>query len=505
MDNIKLPDLITRWMEVQKTRVGLDDGNPLKFDVIDLTLLLKSMGLKLEYLDFEQDKANTDTLTVDIKCHKSGVMARMSYDLIDCSCPEKDEKETSFWEVQATGPKVFSKFKNNTSSNLLPEVSENCSMVSKAMLSNLLDYYKSSIKSIERGEDVLRSPLKVASPKILVTSPGMSMSSPFATPPAEGKFMSRVESCRSPDGSNKTDHASSSVKPKSLEGFAESPPKPSTEQDDTKSMDSSDSVEIDNATREMSKNDSLEKPAIKIEAIQEDAPLNTMPDDNSFANSEAIKALITSSPNEKIFDSLLNIDQNHERDLNVIHCLQQARQQIDAALLVMRLNNPCRDLTHASTITTTPQTVIRKKILTPKLPERSSSLSNIGRRMSMPGRPSDSPKTLLNSGPGLIRKKTPVTSQLASAKPSASRGDTPRPSAAQLKSVSMLRKTNSITSTSPAGSNSGPTGRTASVSAIKKPIGGAKPGGSVRPTTSAIGKPPVSIGRSMSTTAIEKK
>ncbi|XP_055597937.1 uncharacterized protein LOC129747659 [Uranotaenia lowii] len=445
-ESIKLPDLITRWMEVQKSRAGLDDASPLKIDVIDLTLLLKSMGLKLEYLDFQPDRANMDTLTVDVKCNRSGVLARMSYDLVNgCSCPEKDEKETSFWTVQATGPKAFSKGNTNTSSNLLPEVSENCSRVSKAMLSNLLDYYRSSMKTIERGEDVVHSPLKVPSPKICVTSPGMTVSSPFATPPAEGKFMSRIG-----DVSIKIDPSLSPMKPKSPASQMKCE---EDHTDSTKSNSPNMSEAIQNATRELSKSET-DLRSTKVELFQDVPQVSVIPDDNSFANSEEMKAIITSSPNDKNFEAQLNIEQSRERDLNIIHCLQQARQQIDAALLVVKLNNACpRDLVlspASSVVITTPQTVIRKKIFSI---DKNPSLGALGRRMSLPGRPSESPKMLNTASTGKPqlgppRKKPIGTSQLASMKTAApvSRGDTPRPTGTQLKAAVGLRKTSSITS-----------------------------------------------------------
>ncbi|KAL1379280.1 hypothetical protein pipiens_015012 [Culex pipiens pipiens] len=400
---------------------------PLKIDVIDLTLLLKSMGLKLEFLNFEQEKSNADTFTVEIKCNRSGVRAKLAYDLIECTCPEKDEKEASFWEVQGTGPKAFSKGRNDTSSNLLPEVSENCSMVSKAMLTNLLDFYKSSMKSVERGEDVLNSPLRVATPRICVTSPTGQ-----GSPPDGAHFADRNAWNRSTDFDSKMDPALSPMKPKSAEGSVPSSSGASSQHDDTKSNNSSEGMEINNATRELYNTDSNEKVAI----LPTPEKPTGMPDDSSFANSEAMQAIITSSPNEKIFESLMRANQNDERDANVIHCLQQARHQIDAALLVMKLNNPNGPDQQAL----------------PKFPDRTGSLGGINRRMSLPGPLGRTPTgdqskstTILGSGGSLLKKKV---SQLvtASSKVIANRGDTPRPNPAQLKAVSALRKTNSASS-----------------------------------------------------------
>lgn len=440
------PEECTEWLLEQKCRAGLAAATdkPLKIDVIDLTLLLKSMGLKLEFLNFEQEKSNADTFTVEIKCNRSGVRAKLAYDLIECTCPEKDEKEASFWEVQGTGPKAFSKGRNDTSSNLLPEVSENCSMVSKAMLTNLLDFYKSSMKSVERGEDVLNSPLRVATPRICVTSPTGQ-----GSPPDGAHFADRNAWNRSTDFDSKMDPALSPMKPKSAEGSVPSSSGASSQHDDTKSNISSEGMEINNATRELYNTDSNEKVAI----LPTPEKPTGLPDDSSFSNSEAMQAIITSSPNEKIFESLMRANQNDERDANVIHCLQQARHQIDAALLVMKLNNPNGpDVTQTSTITTTPQTVIRKATALPKFPDRTASLGGINRRMSLPGPLGRTPTgdqskstTILGSGGSLLKKKV---SQLvtASSKVIANRGDTPRPNPAQLKAVSALRKTNSASS-----------------------------------------------------------
>lgn len=495
ISNIKLYDLITRWIEVQKMRPDYNDGDPLSVDVMDLTLLLKSMGLKLEYIDFQEEKLSTDTLSVQITCNKSGVLAKLTYDLQNCGCPDKNYKETSFWEVQGTGPSVFSKCTNDTSSNLLPEISEKCSMVSKAMLSNLLDYYRSNIKDIERGEDVLQSPLKVATPKICIITPGKSLiSDPCATPPAEGRT---AEGPLTPDNRNKFMSVGNGVKPRSLEELQDSPKKPSDEQNDTKLSTSVESVGIDNATRELSGNDAAGKPIIVGETTPEPAlSLSKMPDDSSFANSEAMKALITSSPNEKVFDSILNADQNHERDLNVIHCLQQARHQIDTAMLVMKLNNPCSDLSKVSAVTTTPQTIIRNKQLAVKHTERSSIAA---RRMSLPGRPSDPSKLPASSTPGLVKKKPTIPSHLV--KPLAPRGDTPRPTASQLKTVSMLRKTSSSSSVA---SNSS-TSKSVPATITRKPIAGVKPVGSVRPTSNTAGRTVTSVARSVSASRLDKK
>lgn len=360
-------------------------------------------------------------------------------------------------------------------------------MVSKAMLSNLLDYYQTNIKAIERGEDVLQSPLKVATPTICVTSPGLT--NHCATPPAEGKVATQVEPSKISESRQiKTAPDGTIIKPRSLEDLQESPKTSSSEKSETKSNTSSESVGINNATRELS---GRETPVIPI-MVEPTLSNSNFPDDSSFANSEAMKALITSSPNEKMFDSILNAELNQERDLNVIHCLHQARLQIDAAMLVMKLNNPYSDLSKATAVTTTPQTVIRNKGVVPKLAERNIA---VARRMSLPGRPSDSPRLTATNTPGIARKKPALPSQLAK-----TRGDTPHPSATTYKPVSTLRKTSSSTSVASTGSVTKPLNVPS-----RRPVSVTKPVGSVRPTTNLAIKKTTSIARSASATKLDKK
>uniref|UniRef100_A0AAG5DIW7 Uncharacterized protein n=1 Tax=Anopheles atroparvus TaxID=41427 RepID=A0AAG5DIW7_ANOAO len=440
--NVKLPDLINRWIEVQKKGSGLERPEPLDIDAINLTLLLKSMGLRLQYLDFEADKSNADNLTVSIKCNRSGMRADLSYDLVSCSCPEKTERESSFWEVQATGPQVFSKCKNNTSSNLLPDVSESCALVSKAMLSNLLDFYQASIRQVneEREQAVLQSPLKSPRAKVCVTSPGLTIQNPCSTPPAEGKCLSRIDTAREQGDTMQKElpqHKQEIIEKQQKEDENKIDPTPgksssrgsSEGRAELKSNSSADSVGINNKTRELTHSDcNAEKPVVESAHSPEHT---SVPDEKAY---EAMKTLVTSSPNEKrMHTTPSQLDLKQDRDLNVINYLQQARSQIDMALLLMKLNTT-QDISDGSTMTITPQhttAVSRKSLVTPKfLQPRSSSLLSIDRR-----------RPPIDTG---AKKKSSSNSSLSSTKSistgSVGRADTPRPSLAQVKNVTALRK-----------------------------------------------------------------
>ncbi|XP_049291929.1 uncharacterized protein LOC125768383 [Anopheles funestus] len=430
-NNVKLPDLIHKWIEVQKKVTELERAKPLDIDAINLTLLLKSMGLRLQYLDFEAEKSNTDNLTITVKCNKSGMKAELSYDLLRCSCPEKTDRESSFWEVQGTGPKVFSKYKNNASSNLLPDVSESCALVSKAMLSNLLDYYEASIREVKDGKEhaMMLSPLKSPRPKVSVISPGMTIKKPFSTPPAEGKCSSRSEMV--PTVCNLGEE---NVKNRDLEGGKDDtiPNSPSllnrqSGEGGSKSNTSSESVGINNKTHEMLNTDHpVNKPV--VDEVLSPAH-SSVADYNAY---EAMKTLVTSSPNEKLADTP---NSQLDRDRNVISYLQEARSQIDMALLLMKINNT-QDVSNGFGGTSTPQnasTMARKPcVSTPKVAQpRSSSLLSIERRR---------PQADVGAVKKISSASTVQSISTLSIGSAAGRPDTPRPSAAQLKSVVALRK-----------------------------------------------------------------
>ena len=103
-------------------------------DAVELTLVLKSCGFRLESIDYS-DSLNTnggtnggavginsskstspssttvdneDSITIDISCSRSKIVSRLKYKFgadESCSCPPKDEVagNNSFWEVQASG------------------------------------------------------------------------------------------------------------------------------------------------------------------------------------------------------------------------------------------------------------------------------------------------------------------------------------------------------------------------------------------------------------------
>ncbi|XP_053670836.1 uncharacterized protein LOC128721138 [Anopheles nili] len=431
--NVKLPDLINRWIEVQLKGTDLERSDPLDIDVIKLTLLLKSMGLRLQYLDFDGEKSTNDNLTIAIKCNKSGMRAEMSYDLLRCSCPEKTERESAFWEVQATGPKVFSKFKNNTSSNLLPDVSESCALVSKAMLSNLLDFYEASIRQVKEEKErlMLHSPLKSPRAKVSVISPGLTIRNPFSTPPAEGK-----SSARATEEIERTNVVSKDAPmPES-----DSCHKPYEMQVDSRSNTSCESVGINNKTHELGTSENTTNMPI-VDAIHSPQSHASTTDDNAF---EAMKTLITSSPNEKPAQVPLEAAEcHHDRDLNVINYLQQARNQIDMALMLMKLNTT-QDISRVSTQSATPRNTTagtRKGLGTPKFAQtRSSSLLSIEQRR--PPTPAGTKKSTSSTSSQPSTPRLPVLNLLG-------RPDTPRPTKLHTQPVTALRKVISAMATGP--------------------------------------------------------
>lgn len=180
-------------------------------DVIDLTLILKSIGFRLESLDIDKKAGNGvnicstgnanaecfptakslsptkqddgNVISVQITCGKSNIVSRMTYtmnDDHDCTCPHDAVmlKNTAFWEVQSTGlfvngrtlgtsPKNNGKIVNDTSSNLLPVISEKSIVLTQNLFHALLKQYKQDVESggrslSQEGELQSCSPCKIS-------------------------------------------------------------------------------------------------------------------------------------------------------------------------------------------------------------------------------------------------------------------------------------------------------------------------------------------------------
>lgn len=74
-------------------------------DVVFLTLILQSVGFRLDNFEFagKTDGINSNDLKINIKCEKTGLTSNMSFNTNDCNCPEK-KQNSAFWEVQGSDP-----------------------------------------------------------------------------------------------------------------------------------------------------------------------------------------------------------------------------------------------------------------------------------------------------------------------------------------------------------------------------------------------------------------
>lgn len=141
--------------------------------MIELTLLLKAAGFRLESFDFglQQNQRNgSEGLKVEMQCHKSGIVSKLCYKLDRCSCPNEDAlPTTSFWEVQASSPNTTNtqvrvsycpklRLENvrfwllqeiiDASSNLLPSLTPEDINTSNALINLILERFKKT-KTVE--------------------------------------------------------------------------------------------------------------------------------------------------------------------------------------------------------------------------------------------------------------------------------------------------------------------------------------------------------------------
>lgn len=77
-------------------------------DAVELTLMLKAAGFRLESFDFSlprEQRLQSEEVKIEIQCYKSGIVSKLVYKPEECTCPdEATSHNNSFWEVQATAP-----------------------------------------------------------------------------------------------------------------------------------------------------------------------------------------------------------------------------------------------------------------------------------------------------------------------------------------------------------------------------------------------------------------
>ncbi|XP_063695715.1 uncharacterized protein LOC134827101 [Culicoides brevitarsis] len=170
LESEQLSNLILKWYEAQKNQSSTkNEGSEI--DVINLTWILKALGFKLDFMDFLPETINDKSkeIHIELKCSVSGLVARLNYKLESCVCPKKKDEQT-FWEVQGIAPSAKAQVKQeNTSSSLLPEMSESCSLVSKAILQNLLKYYKDCVEESGGKVEISEAQKKIKIPEIFAS------------------------------------------------------------------------------------------------------------------------------------------------------------------------------------------------------------------------------------------------------------------------------------------------------------------------------------------------
>lgn len=268
-------------------------------------------------MDFLPESINSEKskeINIEVKCNVSGLVARLNYKLDACVCPKKKDEQT-FWEVQGMAPSKTQVKQEATSCSLLPEMSENCSLVSKAILNNLLKYYKDCVGEVE----TVGTPESIKKIKI----PEM-----FAGNQDKTDVSKKVEAI----GTIPETDISTIPKINVTNSEAQEPPVVPI---------------IDN----------------KIISPSESFIVSINTDKDNIA---------TSSPNEKC-------DDQTSRDVSVVQALNEARAKIDQALLCMKLNvTQDLSMASTTILLTTPRGKVGPRPLgTPGSLKRSATTSEI--------------------------------------------------------------------------------------------------------------------------------
>lgn len=181
----KFQSVLSEIFEKYKDVIIDEMEDILEYDTVEITLLLKSIGFRLLSLEFtELPNENSNDIEIDIKCRKSGLSSKMILENKKCSCPtRKGTNNNSFWEVQGIDPSTpVAKSKGiiqDTSCNLLPDISKKTAKFSKLTLATLLQNYQTKfmdaeinrIKMIDIKQIVERFELKAEKNLIRSNSP----------------------------------------------------------------------------------------------------------------------------------------------------------------------------------------------------------------------------------------------------------------------------------------------------------------------------------------------
>lgn len=128
-------------------------------DVVFLTLILQSVGFRLDNFEFagKTEGITTNDLKIRIKCEKTGLTSNMSFDTNNCTCPEK-KQNSAFWEVQGSAPQGSAPHtpkKKDTiiekSSSFIPEISKNCSNILKNCMTDLINYLDNEVNNLNKS------------------------------------------------------------------------------------------------------------------------------------------------------------------------------------------------------------------------------------------------------------------------------------------------------------------------------------------------------------------
>jgi len=119
-----------------------------KFDIVELTLLLRSLGFRLNSLEFcepSKEEMEMNEITVQFQCNKTGLLSKLSMKRNECYCPLKTAVN-SFWEIQGVEPSNLDNVKTevyqDTSCSLLPDVTKNANSFSKSVIMLALNIFR---------------------------------------------------------------------------------------------------------------------------------------------------------------------------------------------------------------------------------------------------------------------------------------------------------------------------------------------------------------------------
>ncbi|XP_055373078.1 uncharacterized protein LOC129606672 [Condylostylus longicornis] len=320
---------ISEFIDKSK-KIIVESEDVLDYDAVELTLLLKSIGFQLQSLEFfSKPDDEAKDIEIEIKCKRSGLHSKLKMITNNCTCPINDpsSNNNSFWEVQGIAP-VSGLMKpqglvQDTSCNLLPEITKKTNNLARTMLTILQQHYKADFDP--KGAKIKQVDVKEILERFQSKNINMDSLKPNTDCPSPNNVLKKS-----------TQHCST--------------PLSSINVDSTALCETNLTVQVDDGD---------------VQAYKETngANVTSETDVNYVTSIETANNGINFAINNILLkdnDTFDQLNPENEKEICLIENITEARKNLDTALLLLKCNVTREISPGSSILTVTPQNLKKK-------------------------------------------------------------------------------------------------------------------------------------------------